>query len=190
MTKWVRVTNLGSSKAGAVMAPLTTTAFTRRSRRGSSRSGPRGSRQPLPKPRCPSMTTISQSRISAQVLQVRRRRARCRRHRSTAGLGGGDAILADEHRGLRAPRQQQRLVAHLGGPAVHGDARDAARAAAITARHDGHAHAHGRELHRQPGHQRRLAGAAHGEIADHHHRHLHAHAMPQPHAIQQAAQPP
>jgi len=42
---------LGNANPGAVMAPLTTTAFTRRRRRVCSRNGPRGSRQPLPKPR-------------------------------------------------------------------------------------------------------------------------------------------
>ena len=41
MTKCVRVTKRGSENAGAVMAPLTTTAFTRRSRRGSSRAAGR-----------------------------------------------------------------------------------------------------------------------------------------------------
>jgi hypothetical protein len=101
----------------------------------------------------------------------------------------GDSILGHEHRGLGTARQQQRLVAHFRSTAVQGHTRDATRAAAITARDDGHAQSAGGQVHRQPGHQRRLAGAPDGEIAHHHHGHRDARAIAQPDPVQEIAQP-
>jgi hypothetical protein len=101
----------------------------------------------------------------------------------------GDPILGHEYRGLGTARQQQRFVTHFRSTAVQGHSRDAPRAAAITARDNGHAQSTGGQMHREPGHQRRLASAPHGEIAHHHHGHRHARAIAQPDPVQEIAQP-
>ena len=101
--------------------------------------------------------------------------------------GRRDPVASDEHR-----RRARRASSSGSSPTSRGRLCRVTRVtprrpAAVAARDDGHAHPGGSEPGGQPGDQRRLAGAADGEIAHHHHGCGHLDAMPQAHAVQQAA---
>ena len=160
-------------------APCATTASTERRRERGSRSGPAGSRKPLPKPR-PSTTQISTSRAQRVVLQAvvgddaRRTPGCCARSARQAA----HAVGRHPHRAAAAAREQDRLVADLGR--IGGDASPRAapsRAAAVAARDDAGLPAVLLQELGDPQHQRRLAAAAGGQVADDDHRNAGARAL-------------
>jgi hypothetical protein len=87
------------------------------------------------------------------------------------GAGRREPVPADPHRHAGDARQQQGLIAAeiRRVPGRHA-VRLARLGPAIAAADDRGAQAAPRQRAHQPGHQRRLAGAAHGHVADHHHR--------------------
>ena len=103
------------------------------------------------------------------------------------GAPRGGTVAADEHRNTAAPSQQQRLVADDGGVSLRIHPQHRAPIARITAADDPGEKPGRTQLRRQPEHERRLAAAADGEVADDDHRHRQTLCGFEPDAI---AEPP
>ncbi len=150
-------------------SPLMTTASTRLRRCAGSRSGPAGNSRPLPRPRAPSMTTSSKSRASRRCCKPSSQRMTSApssiRRRAAASRSGGH-----HHRNSSAPLQQHRLIAKAAPVRCRVDLLSARSPRAIAPGGDAHLAAEGAQLPGEPGHHRRLAGAANGQIADDDHR--------------------
>ena len=84
---------------------------------------------------------------------------------------GDIALRVHHHRHAAAARQQQRLVADHGGIGIGQDKAGIGGTAAIAAADDAGAPACSAQLLDQGQRQRRLAGAADGDVAHHQHRH-------------------
>ena len=140
-----------------------TTMASMPARRTSPRNGPAGRQCPLPKSRAPSTTTIFASRPSASAA-IRRWRSPGRRRPRGAVARRPDGRFRSRPDScaaravLRRPPRQVALRQH-----AHGRAH---AFAGVAAAHDARLPAAGPQAVREPEHQRRLAGAAHGEIAD------------------------
>src|SRR5262249_33736864 len=87
------------------------------------------------------------------------------------GARSRDPVGTHHRRTAGTPAEYQGLIAHFLPWRRRGhEARLTLGVGAVTARYDPHLETAGAELARQPDRQRRLAGATHREIADHHHR--------------------
>ena len=102
---------------------------------------------------------------------------------------GSQTTASDRDRAVGGVRQPHRFIAEL---RRFGAGRQASRViggSAITARDDAGPPAAAAQFVREPGHQRRLPGAADGEIAHNQHRYVHMGRPSQAQRIRPAAQP-